>query len=262
MVVYGIINQINGCSILERENVMEDLLKIAICDDEKNALKQQYKIIKEILEEKNINFIIEVFESPVELLEGTTIYDILMLDIQMDDIDGIEAAKQIKKKNKDSIIIFVTNYDTYLDDAFDVHAFRFWRKPLDRHRLACGIDAALTELEKNRRFIIATKGLNKVKIMTQSIIYVYVVAKKVFVVTTKGEFAVSDSFESILGQLNKRADFFEPHRGYCVNFEYINNYDKDKIYCTFNDKSYEVYLSRRKYNTFRKNFIEWMGDAK
>ncbi len=262
MAVHGIINRIHGCSVSERENVMEELLKIAICDDEKNVLEQQCKIIKEILYEKNIKFIVEVFESPVELLESKTIHDILILDIQMDDMDGIATAKQIKKRNEDSIIIFVTNYDAYLDDAFDVHAFRFLKKPLDRHRVARGIEAALTEIEKNRRFIIATKGINKVKIMTQSIIYIYVVAKKVFVVTTKGEIAISDSFESILSQLNKRTDFFEPHRGYCVNFKYINNYDKDKIYCTFNGKSYEVYLSRRKYNSFRKNFIEWMGDAK
>lgn len=241
---------------------MGELLKIAICDDERNILEEQCKVIKQILDEKNINSIIEVFESPVELLECRTIYDILILDIQMDDIDGIETAKQIKKKNEDSIIIFVTNYDAYLDDAFDVHALRFLKKPLDRYRLERGIDAALTEIEKNRRYIIATKGINKVKIMTQSIIYIYVVAKKVFVVTTKGEFAVSDSFESILSQLDKRMDFFEPHRGYCVNFEYISNYDKDKIYCKFKDKSYEVYLSRRKYNSFRKNFIEWMGDVK
>lgn len=241
---------------------MEELLKIAICDDERNVLEQQCKIIKEILDEKNINSIIEVFDSSVELLESRTVHDILILDIQMNNIDGIEAAKQIRKKNQNAVIIFVTNYGAYLDDAFDVHAFRFWKKPLDKHRLSRGMDTALEEIKKNRHFILATKGPNKVKIMTRSIIYVYVVAKKVFIVTTKGEFAVSDSFESILSQLNKRTDFFEPHRGYCVNFEYINNYDNDKIYCTFNDKSYEVYLSRRKYNLFRKNFIEWMGGAK
>lgn len=244
------------------EKDMEELLKIAICDDEKNVLEEQNKIIAHILEEKNIRFTIETFESPVELLESKTMYNILIVDIQMDYVDGIEVARQIKKKNEDCIVFFVTNYDAYLDDAFDVHAFRFWKKPLDIHRLSRGIDSALEEIEKSRRFIVATRGINEVKIMTQSIIYVYVVMKKVFIITTKGEFAVSDSFESISGQLRKKMDFFEPHRGYCVNFKYISNYDKDKIYCMFNNHTYEVYLSRRKYNSFRKKFIEWMGDTK
>lgn len=241
---------------------MEALLKIAICDDEKTILEEQYEIIRDVLDEKSIGYVIDTFESPQNLILSRTVYDIVILDIEMNGMNGIQTAVQIKKKNGNCLIFFVTNYESYLDDAFNTHAFRFWTKPLERHRLVRGIDAALAEIEKNRQFIIATNGVNKIKIMMQSIIYIYVVTKKVYIVTTKGEIEVSDKFEFISGQLSGNPDFFESHRGYCVNFKYINHYCKDKIYCSHQGKSYEVYLSRRKYNSFCKNFMEWMGDAK
>ena len=66
-------------------------------------------------------------------------FDLAFLDIQMDEVNGITLAKELKKRNSKIALFFVTNYDEYQDDAMDVNAFRFFSKPFDVGRLYSGL---------------------------------------------------------------------------------------------------------------------------
>lgn len=237
---------------------MEELFKVAVCDDEKIVLDEQCEMLSKTLSAKNLNYSLSVFESPVELMGSEECFDLVILDVEMGDINGIKVAEKLKSRNEDCAIFFVTNYETYMDDALNKHALRFWTKPINPTRLSYGIDSVLNEIDKRKQFIIATKGSDEIKIMMKNIIYIYVVAKKVYIVTTKGEIAVNNTFESIRKQLDKSEDFFETHRGYCVNFKYVKRYEKDKVHCSHEGVYYEVYLSRRKQSAFGRSFTDWM----
>ncbi len=238
---------------------MERKIKVAVCDDEMHVLQEQCKMVGEVLGEKKVQYIVNGYETPEKLLADNNKSDIYILDIELKNSNGIEIAKKLKSENKDCIIFFVTNHETYLDDAFDNHAFRFWTKPMDKKRLSLAIDSAIKEIEKNERFIVVAFGAEKIKVMQKSIVYVNVVMKKTIIVTQKGTIETNDSFSDIIKPLIKSGNFFETHRGYCVNFEYVTNYDKTKVFCTAKEKKHEVYLSRRKYALFAKSFMEWMG---
>lgn len=235
-------------------------LHIALCDDDNCALKDELALINDVLKEKEVNGIIDAFTGPQELLESNTEYNLIFLDIKMDGMNGIKVAEKIRKNNKGCLIFFVTNYEMYLDDAFDQHAFRFWTKPIDRHRLISGIDSAIHMLRKEKQFIDITVNSQKAQVSIENIIYLFIQNKRMHIITTKGEIISHDTYNSVFEQLNDYDFFFEPFRGYCVNFNYIKNYVKDKIYCSYKTKVYEIYLSRRKREDFLKNFIKWIGD--
>lgn len=236
------------------------LLHIALCDDDKIALNSELQLIKDVLDEKRIEYAIDVFNSPQELLQSDNIYNLMFLDIEMDEMDGITLATKISATNKNCLFFFVTNYEAYCDNASNLRPFRFWTKPIDKHRLIYGIESAIQELYKNNQFIYVTVNSEKVQIFISSIIYIYVQNKKTHIITTKGEIVVNVPYQTVFEQIKDYTNFFEPYRGYCINFSYVKKYSKDKIYCGYRAMDYEIYLSRRKQEEFQKRFAKWIGE--
>lgn len=234
-------------------------LNIAICDDDLFALNEEFNILRSILYEKNIEHTIDQFDTPQELLRSETVYDIVILDIEMNECNGIETAKRIREFNEDSFIFFATNYEAYIDEALDQRAYRFWKKPLDRTRLALSIKSVLNLINNEKRNIIITSNAEPMQISAQNIMYFYIQDKKLHIITTKGEIVTNDTYQKIYEQLEERDDFCEPHRSYCVNLKYVREYTKDKVFCAYKEEKYAVYISRRKYNSFRKKFTQWLG---
>ncbi len=81
--------------------------------------------------------------NPVEIRESGERFDLAFLDIQMEEVDGIALAKELRRRNGRMALFFVTNYAEYQDDAMDLQAFRFFEKPFDVIRLYAGLDKAM-----------------------------------------------------------------------------------------------------------------------
>ena len=111
------------------------MLKIAVCDDEKVITGQIESMLLTLCGQEGIAVDIEVFYdgSTLErsIQEGAR-YDLLYLDIQMKDENGITAAGNIRKSDENMLIIFVSGYDKYLMDLFRLDVFAFIRKPIDK----------------------------------------------------------------------------------------------------------------------------------
>lgn len=234
-------------------------LKIAICDDDLYDLNSEYEIISKVLKEENIDNTIDLYTSSDKLLTSNKHYNLVFLDIEMNGQNGIELAENIRKLDNKCFVFFVTNHEAYLDDAFNQHAFRFWLKPIQHHKLVYGIKSVIKELEESEQYIIVHNNTKDIKIYVQNIIYIYAYGNKVHIVTTKGEIETSNLYRDVYGKLKKYNFFCESQRAYCINFRYVKNYNKDRVYCGNKDKTYEVYISRRKYNNFNKSFLEWVG---
>ncbi|MBQ4101051.1 MAG: response regulator, partial [Oscillospiraceae bacterium] len=100
-------------------------MKIAICDDEKNIRELIGNKVRNMYPKAEIVF----FNSGEQLLLSTEQIDILFLDIQMQGIDGMKTANELRKKDKNMILIFVTAIEDYVFKAFDVGAFNYIVKP-------------------------------------------------------------------------------------------------------------------------------------
>lgn len=114
------------------------MLSIAVCDDEVIECCNMERKIKVILEEMKIPCIIRQFRSGGELLQAPESFDIVFLDIIMQDLDGMKTAQIIRKRMFDKILVFVSSSREYVFEAYDVEAFWYLLKPVDDRRLRSG----------------------------------------------------------------------------------------------------------------------------
>jgi DNA-binding LytR/AlgR family response regulator len=234
-------------------------LRIAICDDEKAVLDSEANIIENVLLKNGIFNTVEKFNDPQLLLKSAIPYDIIFLDIKMDSINGIEVAKEIKKRSNSCLIFFLTKYEEYLDEAFNQHAFRYWKKPLDENKLLYGIESAIRELKESKQVINIHIKNETIQILAKNIIYFYVNLKLLHIVSVNGEIYADDTYHDIYEQLRNFPNFCEPRRGYCVNFMYVKDYNTDSLVCAYHDKTYKINISRRKYSNFNLSYVNWIG---
>lgn len=228
-------------------------LKIAICDDDILDLENEFNLIDSIFTDKQIEHEIKTFNISQELLDSDDLYDMAFLDIEMDGINGIETAKQILERNKDCFIFFITNYSIYLDNAFDVKAFRYLSKPVDKTRLCAGIDSAVEKIRDNTLMLSVTNYKNKlvVDVEISSVIYIENSNRHTHIVTTEYDFIAEEPFVGVKSNIEKEVNYFaETHQSFFVNMRYVTHYDRTDVVLSYAGREYKVDMSRRKYNAF------------
>ncbi len=121
---------------------------IAICDDDFQQRNLLYMFVEKYMKYKNVLFDITLFSSGEELLEMNKTYDILILDIIMSKVSGIDVKEKLFEKRNSSNIIFLTNHDTYIKNAFGKYVYAYVNKK-DYQVLTKFIDIIIKEkLEK------------------------------------------------------------------------------------------------------------------
>lgn len=229
-------------------------MKIAICDSDKKICENIFNLIQ-----KEIDAEIFIFDSKEKILQSKEIFSIYFLDIK--GIDGLEIAKIIRRrekffKNPPSILIFVTGYENFALEAFDVQAFHYILKPIDAKKFSQILNRAIDEIKnfqiQSEKFLmIKADGVNK-KIFLKNIFYVESADKKVIIHTTEKIFEIygkMDAFEVALGE-----NFFRCHRFFLVNFEKISAYNSTTIELVNGEK---IFISEKRYSDFVKNFLKY-----
>lgn len=234
-------------------------MKIAICDDNQLDINDERALISEVLQELHITYEISEYTNPLDLINSDNSFDIIFLDVEMFETNGLKVAQAIRNKNRRCLIFFVTNYENYLDAAFDEFAFRFWVKPINKQRLKQGIESAVRRIESFYRSIEVNIDRKKTNIEVSKIVYACADSKKTRLVTTEGEYILSEPFKVIRDMIDSYF-FYEPHASYYVNLNYVKTYNHTTVVCRSGNKEYEIYMSRRKYADFNKYFINWMGE--
>ncbi len=131
---------------------------ISICDDNLIHSSMLEEIIIEYCKKfMNLSIDIDVFQSAESLLKQIntldTSYQILFLDIEMEGMNGIEAAHQIRKIDSDILIIYVTSYDNYTLESFEVKPFRYLLKPIQEEKLTHVLSQAFDEVLKSNQYL-------------------------------------------------------------------------------------------------------------
>lgn len=229
---------------------MEEI-NIVLCDDCKTDLEIEHEAICEILQEMKIAYKIDCYDEPDKVSDK--IYDIVFLDIEMNGKNGLDTAKSLLKRNKKCIIIFITNYSVYLDTAFDVNAFRFLPKPLDRERLQLGIDKAIKKMYEEDKVLNVINRANKseVTIKLKSVIFIENCNRHTRIVTEGNDFIAAESFSHIKNRIKNDVDYFaSPHSSLFVNLRYVAAHNKLCVSVMRNNKIINLDMSRRHYQKF------------
>jgi len=122
------------------------MINIAICDDNKLQLKLVEDLIEEYISTSNARIEYESFSNADQLIkhiDANSNFNIYVLDIIMPKKNGIELAQELRKKNDSGIIIFLTSEPNYAEDSYDVDAFYYLVKPVDKEKLFAILDKAV-----------------------------------------------------------------------------------------------------------------------
>ena len=220
-------------------------------DDEK-AIREH---ICALIEDQKPGSRIEAYSTGEELLASGKRFDIVFLDIQM---NGIEAARNLRQRQEDTVLIFITGIKEYVFDALDLYAFHYLLKPVDEGKFAEVLERATGEAKKKKEkkcLFIKTRNL----MLDQSdILYIESRAKKLEIHTAGADkaieiYAAMDELERQLWE-----GFYRCHRAYIVNMAHITEYDNESITLTNGDK---VYLTKKKYGEFVKAYMWFLQNG-
>lgn len=232
-------------------------MRIAICDDEKNV--REY--IKERINNFDRDIDVVCFENGEDIIIYDEPIDILFLDIQMPGMNGMDIARQLRIENEELIIIFVTALEEYVFKAFDVGAFNYLLKPLDKVKLLEVLNKAVIHVKENckrqsvnqkkeRTMLIRANGMHT-NIVIDDIVYAEVFNRKITLHMMNDELEYYGKLSDLSDMAGK--DFFRTHRAYLVNMNYIKSYDSTAVYV--NDTA--IPIAKAKYGDFVKAFLKF-----
>lgn len=231
-------------------------MKVAICDDEVRGRER----IRTLLEKEFSQAQTQEFDSGMKLIECVEEGyrpDIVMLDIAMEGMDGMETARHLKELT-DALLIFVTGVKEQVFQAFDVGAFHYLMKPIDQDKMTDVLKRAVQKVEKKNtspRYLLVKAEGSHYKIPVEDILYVENSGRKVILHTKTGcleYYERMNHLAEILGE-----GFYRCHRGYLVALSAISGYDHESITVGQGDK---IYLAKQKYGEFVKIYCKYLKE--
>lgn len=234
------------------------MLKIAICDDSKDDLKTTYKIVEKYFSATDIEFNIDVFQEPLELIQKSKEFNLIFLDIELGNENGLKIAKEINQINKNYKLILISNYCEYLQDGYRVKADRYFVKPINQSEFNMDMDDVLKDYINANAYIFDTK-VCKSKIYIKDILYIERLSRKTYLYTKKETYVVNYTLLYWKELLNDYK-FVQCHKSFYVNMYNIKDYDHNNIYIWENGNEYIVPISRFYKDEFIKKYTYYISE--
>ena len=229
-------------------------MKILICDDEKEYLEILTSHVREYMDKHYIECDITATVDPISISRSNLVFDLAFLDIQMDGIDGISLAKELRSRNSKLALFFVTNYEEYQDDAMDLQAFRFFEKPFDANRLYTGLDKAMEYIDGAYVDVFLYGNGIQQRVLVDDIMYITRNNRKVVMVTQSGDYITKESFDEWCNKL-PQLFFYPVHKSFLINLHYVERYAYSEVYLTNGTR---IPISPRKQSLFHKFWFEYL----
>lgn len=235
------------------------MFRIAICDDESYYRDQLCRVLQEYAADHGQEFEILSFESADQLLLNyPKDTDILLLDIAMSGVDGMEAARSIRKFDSTVCIIFVTTMYQYAIDGYAVKAFGFIRKPISAAELSHELTCALTMINNTRareRFITIKSGGVFHRLPISHISYCEVKNHQIDIRKDNETYQCRDSMNELVNRLSPLG-FYRCHSSFLVNGEHIASIEQSQL--TLKDGSV-IPISQRRRKEFMQEISSFLG---
>ena len=235
------------------------MYQAAIVDDELDILNSTKALLADEFAKANTAVAFDFFtdsEDFLSMFESHFNYDIIFLDIEMPNIDGISVCRKIRQLSKDALVIFISNKEELVFQTFEVQPFRFIRKSELKELCPSLVDSIINELKRRspQTFtIIENNGGDVLSFDARNIIYVEAQRKECKIVTTNGEATVKMKLMDLEAKLTS-FHFVRIHRSFLVNMDYIFRITKNSIILTGGE---ELPISRGSSDTLKQLFINY-----
>lgn len=232
------------------------MIKIAVAEDEDSCVETVKEFIADYSKEKGILIDIDIFHNGEQLVFNyQPDYDIILMDIEMPGMDGMTAAEKIREKDKDVIIIFITNMAQYAIQGYRVRARSYILKPVNYYGFTLELSDAIASLDKKKEESILIQGEDGLlRVRLGEILYLES-QKHMIIFHTKERVlqmrATMKEMEKRLG----RSYFVRCNVSYLVNLTHVSGIEGDMVIIG-NER---VPVSRQKRKTFLAALSEYLG---
>lgn len=229
-------------------------MKIVICDDNgadaayvgglTEAWKRQRGIAAELMTFPSAEALLFAWEENRDL-------DILLLDIEMGGMSGLELARRLRQDGAAAQIIFLTGYMDYIAEGYDVEALHYLLKPVTGERLGQVLDRAVERIRVRERMLRLSLPDGAVQLPLYEIRYLEVM-RNYTTVYEKEAYSVKRSLNDLAGELDE--SFYRIHRSYIVNLRFIRRITRESV--TLKDGTV-LPLSRKHYEGLNRALITY-----
>ncbi|OLS40944.1 LytTR family DNA-binding domain-containing protein [Bacillus sp. MRMR6] len=234
------------------------MIRIAIVEDETSYQEQLVEFLRKFEQDRGENIEIEIFSDGDEIVENYKAqFDIILMDVQMQFMDGMSAAEEIRKVDSEVVIIFITNMAQYAIKGYEVDALDYVLKPISYFPFSQRLNRAIDRMKKRESHfitILLKGGVKRLKI--SDIYYVESQGHKLIFCTKEGEYIASGTMKELEKELSS-FHFFRGNKGYLINLEHVDGMNDSCAVV----RGENLIISRTKRRAFMESLSNYWGEV-
>lgn len=206
------------------------MINIGICEDELHYRVNIKDMLGDILSTYSINYKIYEFSSGEELLSNyPKDLDILIMDIQMKIINGMDTARKIREFDQNLEIIFMTSFSEFMQEGYELKAYRYILKPISERKISRNILPCINEIMKKKNNYLTINVKNYVdRIKIDSIVYIETDRPNILIYTNDNKYTTKMSISKI-DKILREHGFFRCHNSYIVNLKLVESMNSNTL---------------------------------
>ncbi len=227
-------------------------MRVAICDTDRVFICSLKHLLYNYANVNHLDLLVETFRSGEELLSSEHEFLLIFIEYSLSGINGLETAKEFRRRHNDVKIVFVSNYTEFVFEAFEVNAYRFLTKPLPKTVLFETLDdffiAHYTESH-----VLINDGIDTFCINSNQILFLEASNKHCYIHLDNKTILYKKTMARAFENLPK-SHFQKINRAFVINFNHIDKYNSD---CVFLKNGKKLHITRTYFKPFEENYIEY-----
>lgn len=231
------------------------MIHIAIVEDDQLFTDRIKKYIDTYMNENNIQIKTTCFSDGSELVfEYEPVFDILLMDIEMPKLNGMDAAREVRKKDDRVIIIFITNMAQYAINGYEVGALDYVLKPIKYFPFAMKLAKAIGSIQESEAIsLLVPQDSGFKKIMSDAIIYAEIRDHWLHIITKEQEYEMLGTLKEFVNKF-KQKHFICCNHCFCINLKYVTSMLKESVIL---DEIYELKVSRSRKKELKQALLDY-----
>ena len=233
------------------------MYRIAVVEDEQQYRDEVCQYIEQYATEHQLKFDVTTYTDGQEIVDDVQKhYDIIFFDIEMTQLNGMDAAKVIRDRDVNVVMVFITNMAQYAIEGYEVGALDFVLKPIDYYGFSFRLARALGRVQKkqgNLEFAINTPSGIK-KLNSNDIYYIEIENRFLVYHTAEGDFSQRGTLQSA-EEMFQNYHFVKCNHWYLVNLKYVTEIEENIVHVAGS----RLEISRRNRARFLKEVTEYIG---
>ncbi len=230
-------------------------MKIAVCDDEPIICQQISELI--IAYSPSEPVLIKTFTSGYALLNAEDSFDLVFLDIQLPDIDGLAVGEQLLSKDPDLILVLISSNFHYISQSYHIRTFQFMLKPIEEDFFALEFKRCLQKYQNTRGHYTIISQREEVKLPIKDIVYIQSdLRESLFYLANGRKYATYRKLSEVAAEL-EGFNFLRCHKSYLVNLRWISKHHKNEVIVRIANQDRRLPISRSFQESFAQQYSQY-----